>query len=465
MPVQMESIQNAWDDLQDLGLPLARASFEIGWEVAHIAGSLGAAAPADNQPGEAPAPDGTARDASAAYQRLLNPEDLSVGEDVQARVCRIEAGLWYFDNHPVDQIPAGISLSLPIADLKKAVAEGGDSRSTLAQFHLGMVDTCASLDGTIGPGGVPLNGLKEAYEVGRLLCLIVGQASRANSRADLMAVLSVDPGNSPRGKETAAFRAHAMLGGLKGCLPGTAAYSVARHLEDWSSWVAAIPADDTDGTKIAEARIAEARIAEARIAEARIAEARIAIVGQGRVWRAMLSGQALARDYIASASVTDAADRLLANWSASTSTLARAFLRSAIARFLLVLLVIAILVFLGAFAIDLLTSGGATSGAKDGLTITAMLAGLASAAGIFHVSRAQVTSALDNVWNMAESAMLRAELVESIAESTRRLPGDSVTSPTSVRTGRRGRRRLSFGAWRRPRRPRPGLSPGRQMAK
>lgn len=421
MPVEMESIQNAWDTLQDLGLPLARASFGIGWEVAHIAGSLAAADSADTPAGGTPAPDGPVRDASVAFQRLVDPEDLSVSEDVQARVCRIEAAKWYFDNHPVDQIPAGISLSLPIDALKQAVTEGGDSRSALAQFHLGVVDTCASLDGTIGPSGVPLNGLKEAYEVGRLLCLVVGQASRAATRADLMAVLSIDPGNSARGKETAAFRAHAMLGGLKGCLPSTAAYSVARHLEDWSSWVAAIPANNPD--------------------DPRITQARIAIVGQGRVWRAILSGQALARDYIVSTSVTDAADRLLASWSANTSALGRAFFHSTIARLLLVLLLIAILVFLGAFAIDLLTSGGATSGAKDGLTITAMLGALASAAGIFHVSRTQVSSALDSVWNMAESAMLKAELVESIAESTRRLPGDSVSGAAPARTPARAGRR------------------------
>jgi hypothetical protein len=411
MPVEMESIQNTWETLQDLGLPLARASFEIGWEVAHIAGSLGTA---DNLPGQAAAPDGAARDASAAFERLLNPEDLSVSEDVQARVCRIEAGLWYFDNHPVDQIPAEITLALPIDALKTAVTEGGDSRSALTQFHLGMVDTCASLDGTVGPGGIPLTGLREAYEVGRLLCLIVGQARQAASRADLLAVLSLDPGNPVQGKETAAFRAHAMLGGLKGCLPSAAAYSVARHLEDWSAWVAAIPPDNPD--------------------DPRVAAARMAIVGQGRVWRAILSGQALARDYIASASVTEAADRLLANWSANTNALARAFFRSTIARLVLVLLVIAILVFLGAFSIDLLTSGGATSGAKDGLTITAMLAALGSAASIFHVSRGQVTTALDKVWTVAESAMLKAELVESIADSTRRLPGDSVSGAPPART-------------------------------
>ncbi len=421
MPVQMESMQNAWDTLQDLGLPLARASFEIGWEVAHIAGSLAAADPV----GAGQAPDGVAQDVGPAYQRLLNPEDLSVSEDVQARVCRIEAGLWYFGGHPVEQIPAGINLSLPIDALKQAVTQGGDSRSMLAQFHLGMIGTCALLDGTVGPSGVPLNGLREAYEVGRLLCLIVRQASEAANRAELTAVLSVDPGNSAAGKETAAFRAHAMLGGLKACLPSAAAYSVARHLEEWSTWVAAISPDNPN--------------------DPRVAAARMAIVGQGRVWRAILSGQAFARDYIASASVTEAADRLLANWSANTNALAGAFFRSSIARLVLVLLIIAILVFLGAFAIALLTSGGATSGAKDGLTITAMLAGLGSAAGIFHVSRGQVTTALDKVWTVAESAMLQAELVESIADSTRRLPGDSVSGAPPARTRTRGTRRAGFG--------------------
>ena len=46
---------------------------------------------------------------------------------------------------------------------------------------------------------------------------------------------------------------------------------------------------------------------------------------------------------------------------------------------------------------DLLTKGAATSGAKNGLTITAILAAMGSAAGIFHVSRTQITSTLGDI--------------------------------------------------------------------
>jgi hypothetical protein len=92
----------------------------------------------------------------------------------------------------------------------------------------------------------------------------------------------------------------------------------------------------------------------------------------------------------------------------------------------LILGIIALLVFIGAFLVDLLTQGGATSGAKNGLTITAILAAAGSAAGIFHVSRTQLTSVLGDVWGSVEPPMLEAELIESIALSTRRLPLDTV---------------------------------------
>jgi hypothetical protein len=48
----------------------------------------------------------------------------------------------------------------------------------------------------------------------------------------------------------------------------------------------------------------------------------------------------------------------------------------------------------------------ATSGAKNALTISAILAAAASAAGIFHVSRTQITSVLGDIWGMIEPPML-----------------------------------------------------------
>ncbi len=164
--------------------------------------------------------------------------------------------------------------------------------------------------------------------------------------------------------------------------------------------------------------------------------AQTALRGQGKVWRAILSGQTLARDYIVATSVTDAANRLFVSWAANATAIARSFLRTALARFFLAIGVIALLVFFGAFVVDLVTQGAGTSGAKNGLTITAILAAVASAAGIFHVSRTQVTSALAEIWGMVEQPMVEAELIESIALSTRRLPSDTVggASPPQTRT-------------------------------
>jgi hypothetical protein len=267
-----------------------------------------------------------------------------------------------------------------------------------------------------------LNGLKEAYEVGRLLAVIVLQASDAETDDEFRSLVSVGLGEmSPAEdteKETTAFRAYSMLGGLKGCFPSAAAYSVARHLEDWSAWVNNKPLDypTTEVFKRAEAQTA--------------------ILAQGRVWRAILTEQTLARDYIVATSVTDAANRLFVSWATNATAIARSFLRTALARFFLVLGIIVLLIFIGAFLVDLLTQGGATSGAKNGLTITAILAAAGSAAGIFHVSRRQVTSALADIWEMVEPPMVEAELIESIALSTRRLPADTVggASPPQTKT-------------------------------
>ena len=415
MPVQMESFQTAWGNLSSRGLDLTRASFDVGWEVAHLAR-------ATEKQSAAPAGPGTP-EPTDTYKEILAVRDLSPVQDMQARVERIEAALWYFDNHPQNQIPDGTDLSTPsLTDLKNAVDGNGDIGSTLAAFHVEMVKACAALDGTTtatqpNSTTVPaINGLKEAYEVGRLLAAIVLEASEAEKPDDFRSWISVDAGSMPQKVETAAFRAHSLLGGLRGCFPSAAAYSVARHLEDWSNWSHGEPVDSLRAFDLPEARIA--------------------IVGQGKVWRAILSGQTLARDFIVATSVTDAANRLFVSWSTSATAIAKTFLRSALARFFLALGIIALLVFVGAFLVDLLTQGAATSGAKNALTISAILAAAASAAGIFHVSRTQITSALGDIWGMIEPPALEAELIESIALSTRRLPGDTVGggSPPQTKT-------------------------------
>jgi hypothetical protein len=435
MPVQMESFSVAWDKLASRGLDLTRASFEIGWELAHLAYAEGKELSSAGTQGTATAAGqktpGAAGQGAAAdhYEEILQVRDLSSVEDRQARVESIGAALWYFNSDPQNEIAASINVSLPNIDDLRAAAAGGkaDIRPVLAAFHVTMVKACATLDGTTAAAASnntapTLNGLREAYEVGRLLAVIVLRASDADTDDEFRNLVSVDLAEmSPAqetDKETIVVRAYSMLGGLKGCFPSAAAYSVARHLEDWSAWVNNRPLDYPT-TEIFKR-----------------AEAQAAILAQGRVWRAILSGQTLARDYIVATSVTDAANRLFVSWAANATAIARSFLRTALARFFLVLGIIALLVFIGAFLVDLLTQGGATSGAKNGLTITAVLAALGSAAGIFHVSRRQVTSALADIWGMVEPPMVEAELVESIALSTRRLPADTVggASPPQTKT-------------------------------
>jgi hypothetical protein len=449
--VQTESFQDAWDKLSSLGFDLVRASFEIGWELAHLAWAV------EKGPTKT----------SASYQDILEVDDLSAIENMQVRAERIAAALWYFKSYEPNNIPSDPNLPAPtVASLKKALDKEpidlNDVGVQLLALHESMVKACAALDGTTiasgsggtgngsgsttaesdstgsgsggtgngsgsttaesgstgsgsggtgngsGSSGLLINGLKEGYEVGRLLAAVVLQAGQADDVNGFKQYLSITEQN-----ETLAFRAHSLLGGLRDCFPSAAAYSVARHLEDWSDWLNGNPVDCVDypAEPFNEA------------------QAKTAILGQGRVWRAILSGQTLARDYIVATSVADAANRLFVSWSASATAIARSFIRTALARFFLVLGIIVLLVFFGAFLVDLLTHDGGTSGAKNGLTITAIVAAAASAAGIFHVSRTQVTSALGGIWSMVERPMVETELIESIALSTRRLPLDTVGGP------------------------------------
>jgi hypothetical protein len=424
MSVQAESFQQAWTSLASPGLDLTRASFEIGWELAHLARlappppdggtatalpGAGAAAPDVTTRAPVTADEKTAAAANPCTE-ILSVRDLPPLQDMQVRVERIEAALWYFNTNPNNEIPASANAPIPSVDSLKGKLTAGniDVCAELQALHTGMIMACAALDGITTGGAsnsaaIPaINGLKEAYEVGRLLAVIVLEAGHADDPATFLSYISVDVAKlTSRKEESAAYRAHSLLGGLKGCFPSAAAHSVARNLEDWSNWANNPSAFD-------------------------LAQARIAISGQGRVWRAILSGQTFARDYIVATSITDAANRLFVNWATSATAIARSFLRTALARFFLALGVIVLLVFFGAFLVDFLTQGAATSGAKNGLTITAVLAAVGSAAGIFHVSRTQVTTILDDIWGMVEPSMIEAELVESIALSTRRLPSDTI---------------------------------------
>jgi hypothetical protein len=404
MSVQPEGIQAAWDDLDSLGLDLTRACFQIGWELAH----LGCWQPNTADPQVA---------------QLTSVQDLSAADDAQVRVTCIGASLGVLKDRLPQNPAAPEPEVLDIAPVQAALATPADMMSELATFHLNMISACAWLEDTIGAPPATAaqsaaQGLRAAYEVGRLLALAVLQASASSAGiAEFTAAVCIAPG--PDGTEGPAARAYSLLGGLRACLGSAAAYSVARHLEDWSDWVLGRPVDNTPG----------------RFDAGLLQQAKTAIQSQGRVWRAILSGDALARDYVVASSYTDAANRLLVRWAASITAIARAFLRTALARLLLILAGIVLVVFVGAVLFDLLAHGSVTSGAKSGVTIAGILAAVASAGALFHVSRTQVTARLGDVWGLVEPAMLTAELTESIAISTRRLPLDTVGGASPPRTG------------------------------
>jgi hypothetical protein len=403
-----ESIDNAWARLAGQGLDLARASFTIGWELAHIAYMVSGASATGLT---------TATD-SATFQLMLEPTDLSASDEAATRASRIGASLWYFKNYPAGEIPRWVGTIAPdVADLHKAVlTPGADVTGPLAKFHKDMITTCAELDGTTtattaDAGQSGLHGLHDAYEVGRLLAVVVLTGSRSASQQDFTAAVSIEPG----GPDNAAFRAYALLGGLRDCFPAAAAYSVARHLEDWSTWV----------NKQDEAQQFIDNPPPRYDEGSNWTLGMPAIHTQGRVWRAMLSGDALPRNYVVATSFTDAANRLLVDWATGATAVARGFARTAMARFLFIVAGILLAIFVGAAAFALL-GHDVSSGTKGGVTVATIVAALATGAGVFHVSRTQVTTALTKVWDLVEPPMLEAELIEAIAMSTRRLPSDTV---------------------------------------
>ena len=215
MPVQMESFSDAWDKLASPGLDLTRASFEIGWELAHLAyaeekelsgGGSQDTATTGGQQAHRPGAQGAVAD---HYEEILDVQDLSSLEDRQARVERIGAALWYFSSDPQNEIAASINVSLPNIDDLRAAAAGGkpDIRPALAAFHVTMVKACATLDGTTAAApsnntAPTLNGLREAYEVGRLLAVIVLKASDAGTDDEFRNLVSVDLGEMSLAQET-----------------------------------------------------------------------------------------------------------------------------------------------------------------------------------------------------------------------------------------------------------------------
>jgi hypothetical protein len=443
-----ESIQQAWVNLEGPGRDLTEASFEIGWEVAHIADEWRPPLSEDKSVADPPPP--TPR---GVAEPLLATSDLSISDKILVRIARITASLCYFQGKVPGEIPQYL-VSPPVPDITKvsdAIDANSGVDSALETFHTGMIMMCAALEGTTTASatnaGSPIHGLHEAYEVGRLLAAVVIQAGQAKSAEEFRQYVSIQNG----GAVNQAQRAYSLIGSLRGSFAAAAAYAVARHLEDWSEWASAMSGPDQGRGRV-HRRPRRAIIdnpPDRPLTDDTLGEAQQAILRQGRVWRAILSGQALATDYLVASSIADAANRLFVTWTTSVTAVARGFLRTALARFFMIIGALLLLIFVGAFLFDLLTQGGLSSGAKSGITIAAVIAAIGSAAGVFHVSRTQVTSMLSGIWALLEPPMLESEMAESIAMSTRRLPSDTVggaSPPQTIRQRLARARRGSLAA-------------------
>jgi hypothetical protein len=304
-----------------------------------------------------------------------------------------------------------------------------EQRDALCLFHQAFVVSCATLEATTAPtsdraakGGAAASpvGLAKCYEAGRILAgiSITGSTDRS---IDLKALLTLRS-QSLKASDVeggAADRAHALLGDIRGSLPSAAAYSAARHLEDWSAWL--------NGENLDSA-------ADYATISTKPEQIRAALTEQGHVWHTILCGQTLARDYLVPTSYADAGDHLLLHWANGAQSLVRSFLRTIVGKAVVVVLFTALAIFVSAFAIAL--HDPHASGAKSGLSLAAILTAAGTAAGTFHITRQRISTTVGEIWSLVEPVLVEAEMKEAIAQSTRRLPVDTIGGGSAPATDR-----------------------------
>jgi hypothetical protein len=117
-----------------------------------------------------------------------------------------------------------------------------------------------------------------------------------------------------------------------------------------------------------------------------------------------------------------------------SGTLTRTFLRTPVGKFVVLLLLIALGVFVASFVIALSNPGA--SGAKTGFSLAALFTAVGTAGATLHVSRQRISTIVERVWFTVEPMLARVEMEEAIAQSTRRLPGDTVGGSSAPATRR-----------------------------
>jgi hypothetical protein len=427
----MESFAEAFDQFSDPGVDRARACVAVGWAVADMISLLPQLPPPD--PPVVDCPPG-----------LTVVSDLPPDSQWNIRIVQIQVAL---DVLQFPTYPQGPDLdSLKFA----AGTDVGSLTAGLCSFHKGFLSACAAVEAKTAPASdraaksdnspaaTPV-GLTKCYEVGRLLSgiTIKGSTDKSLSSDDIKALVTLHSQSVQAADEgaSAADRAHALLADIRASLPSAAAYSAARHMEDWSAWVNGDPLDSAANWETMRSRPEQVRAALAE---------------QGQVWHTILSGQTLARDYLVPTSYADAADHLLLHWASRVQSLVRSFLRTIVGKVVVVVLAIALAVFLSAFIIAL--QDPHTSGAKSGLSLAAILTAVGTAAGTFHVSRQRISSTVGEVWSLVEPTLVEAEMKEAIAQATRRLPtesigGSSAAAATSSAVRAKRARKATLPLW------------------
>jgi hypothetical protein len=423
----MESFAEAFGNFGDPGVDQARACVAVGWAMADLVSLLPQVIGKDPTGGRglpnAECPLG-----------LTTVQDLSPVTQWEVRIVQIRVALGVL-TFPQDW-PAPNVASLELDGVKDQQA----AEKALCAFHEAFLVSCAAVEANTAPtssraakaadsAATPV-GLTKCYEVGRLLAgiTITGATNDKLTADDITHLLTLRSLQESDGDVSAADRAHALLGDIRASLPSAAAYSVARHLEDWSAW--ANGADFDSAANLSTLGSQPSRI-------------RAALAEQGQVWHTILSGQTLPRDYLVPTSYADAGDHLLLHWTDRAQSLVRSFLRTIVGKAVLVILLVALAVFLSAFIIAL--QDPHTSGAKSGLSLAAVLTSFGAAAGTLHVSRQRISSTVGEIWSLVEPVLVDAELKEAIAQATRRLPADTIgggsaratyNKPASTRTAR-----------------------------
>lgn len=333
------------DDREVLRARVQRA-FALGWHVAQLYH-----APVARDPGQAEAPE----------PRLVGLSGLNPGSRYRLQLRMVEA-----DIHAIGLTAVGdahVPSTLPIEQTLLAAAHTGDQvRAGIYQLHVALLEALTVADFRLG----------KSYGLGRALAetALVPISSPPDQREAALSEL-LKPGR--------ILELTRWLSALKSELPDHAAYATNRTLETWIGQNPEVLRADMPATVAA-------------------------LNQQGRVWRALLSGEKAAVDMLNEGDYLKAAEALVVRSGRLLGNFFRHFWWAVLAT-----LVVAGLLVWWIYATHL------TSGSKVAASIATVAAGLG-------LSVKGATGALTKAATSLEGPLWQSELDESIAIAATRLP-------------------------------------------